>query len=290
MDIDVIISEVRAGDLQTVCRQGRQHRHDREAVVFLHGNPGSGEDWTDLLVALAPMGRVVALDMPGFGRADKPRQYRYSVASGAQFLALALQNLGIDRAHLVLHDFGGLWGLHWAASNLEKVASITLVNTGLLMGYKWHALARFWRTPILGELQWMLTNRSAFHRVIRRGCPRGLPDAFVNRMYDDLDKGTRHAILKLYRSTGDISRQSELLADRLGDLDVPVLVIWGAADPYLPARYAHMQKDIFRRARIVMLPGSGHFPFADHPQAFLDAVVPFLGALLPHKGMKSSAS
>ncbi len=283
MDIDVIISELQVGRLQTVCRQGRQHLHDAEAVVFVHGNPGSGEDWTDLLAALAPMGRVVALDMPGFGRADKPDDYPYSVESGAQFLEAATQSLGINRVHLVLHDFGGPWGLLWAAMHPDKVASITLVNTGLLIGYKWHIMARIWRTPILGELQQMLISRRGFHWAIRRGCPRGLPDAFVNRMYDDMDKHTRHAILKLYRATSDVGPQSERLANVLGDVNVPVLVVWGAADPYLPVRYAHLQKEIFARARVVLLPDSGHFPFADNPSAVMDAVVPFIGALLPHR-------
>jgi pimeloyl-ACP methyl ester carboxylesterase len=289
MDIDVIISELQIGQLKTVCRQGRHHLTDREAVVFVHGNPGSGEDWTDLLAALAPVGRVVALDMPGFGRADKPSDYPYSVESGAQFLDQALSGLGIDRAHLVLHDFGGPWGLQWAAQNLGKVASITLVNTGLLMDYQWHLMARIWRTPILGELQQMLTNRSGFHWAIRWGCPRGLPDAFVNRMYDDLDKGTKRAILKLYRATSDIGPRSHALADQLGDLKVPVLVVWGAADPYLPVRYAEMQKEVFARAKVVMLPDSGHFPFADNPQGVLDAVVPFLQSGRP-RNTKGSVS
>ena len=70
--------------------------------------------------------------MPGFGRADKPRDFPYSVAGYAEFLDGVLEELGIDRVHLVVHDFGGPWGMEWAARNPSRVASAVLINTGVL--------------------------------------------------------------------------------------------------------------------------------------------------------------
>ena len=90
--------------------------------------------------------------MPGFGRADKPRDFQYDVAGYADFLDGLLAELGIDRVHLVLHDLGGPWGLEWATRSPARVASVTLINTGAFIGYRWHILARIWRTPVLGEL------------------------------------------------------------------------------------------------------------------------------------------
>src|SRR3712207_8281220 len=49
---------------------------------------------------------------------------------------------GVRRAHLVLHDFGGMWGLHWAADHPDRFASATLVGIGVLRDYRWHSLAR----------------------------------------------------------------------------------------------------------------------------------------------------
>ena len=59
--------------------------------------------------------RVIALDMPGYGGADKPRDFPYTVDGYAAHLTGALDQLGVRRVHLVLHDFGGPWGLQWAA-------------------------------------------------------------------------------------------------------------------------------------------------------------------------------
>jgi pimeloyl-ACP methyl ester carboxylesterase len=256
--------------------QGGANLKATEAVVFVHGNPGSAEDWHALMQAVAPHGRVIALDMPGFGHADKPAEYPYSVEGGTAFLTEALKQLGVLRAHLVLHDFGGPWGLPWGAMNPLAFASLTLINTGVLKGYRWHYMARIWRTPLLGELQQLLTTRSGFKWVMGIGSPRGLPLAFVNRMYDDLDWGTKRAILKLYRATSDLSGRGEVLGRMLAPLNTPTLVVWGAADPYLPARFAEQQKETFANAQVVLLPQSGHFPFADDPQGVADAVMPFL--------------
>jgi pimeloyl-ACP methyl ester carboxylesterase len=69
-----------------------------------------------------------------------------------------------------------------------------------------------------------------------------------------------------------------MLEKMLQPIKPPTLVIWGAADPYLPVRYAHQQQESFPGAEVVVLPESGHFPFADDPQgvAQAQALLPFL--------------
>jgi pimeloyl-ACP methyl ester carboxylesterase len=248
--------------------------------VFVHGNPGSRRDWDDLLVRVAPFARAVAFDMPGFGRADKPEDFDYTVEGYARFLGSALSQLGIERAHLVLHDFGGPWGLVWATANPDQFASVVLINTGVLLGYRWHYLARIWRTPVAGELFQATTTRSGLRTALRHGNPRGLPRAFVDRMYDDMDAGTTRAILRLYRATNDPGSAASRLADELRPLDRPALVVWGAHDPYIPVAMAERQRESFPSAKIAILDGSGHWPFADDPAAVGRVVEPFLRSVV----------
>lgn len=247
-----------------------------EAVVFLHGNPGSSRDWEDLAGRVGEFGRAVAPDMPGFGRADKPADFTYTVDGYAEHLDAMLAALGIRRAHLVLHDFGGPWGLAWAAAHRDRVASLVLINSGVMLGYRWHSVARIWRTPLLGELFQATATRRLFHLLLKRGNPRGLPRSFVDRMYDDYDWGTRRAVLKLYRATRHPDRLAEQLARALRPLRVPVLVIWGRHDPYIPVELAERQREVFPDAQIVILDESGHWPFADDPERVAAAAVPFL--------------
>ena len=110
------------------------------------GNPGSTHDWEKLVEAVETHGRAISLDMPGFGEADKPDDFPYDVEGYAAHLGGALEQLGVERAHLVLHDFGGAWGMQWAVDHPDAYASTTLIDTGMLLGYRWHAMARIWRT------------------------------------------------------------------------------------------------------------------------------------------------
>lgn len=251
-------------------------RRNREAVVFLHGNLGLSEDWRDLVGRGGAFARAEAPDMPGFGRADKPRDFDYTVAGYARHLNGILSHLGIHRAHLVLHDFGGPWGLAWAAQYPARLASLTMINIGLMPGYRWHYLARIWRMPLLGELFFATITRFAFGLSLKHGNPRGLPKAMVDRMYRDLDRGTKRAVLRLYRASDNLGQMTETLGALFRQLDVPALVIWGAADPYVPVHYAERQREFFPRARVVILEGSGHWPFADDPKAVADVLLPFL--------------
>lgn len=238
-----------------------------EAVVFVHGNPGSADDWEALIGAAAGAGkRALALDLPDFGETEAPPGFEHTVPGYAGFLAQALARLGVARAHLVVHDFGGPIGLFWAAAHADAVASVTLIDTGILPGYRWHRLARIWRTPLLGELFQATATRGAFRRLVNRGEPRGLPRPFLEQMYDHYDRRTRRAVLKLYRATDDPGALAEALTAAIAPRDIPALVIWGEDDAYLPAAYAARQRDAFPSADVHVLPASGHWPFADAPE------------------------
>lgn len=246
----------------------------KEAVVFVHGNPGSSADWIDLVGAVGESTRAVAWDAPGFGKADKPAHFDYTVGGYAAFIDRALETLGIERVHLVLHDFGGPWGLRWAAEHQDRFASVVLIDTGALVGYSWHLLAKLWRTPMLGELLMATTPREAFRMLMKVGNPRGLPPSFVDRMYDDFDTPTRKAVLKLYRSSP--AQGNEQLAAALRGTERPALVVWGAKDPYISAEQAQLQRRTFPQAEVHVFEDSGHWPFVDNPERTREVVVPFL--------------
>jgi pimeloyl-ACP methyl ester carboxylesterase len=251
-------------------------RDASEAIVFVHGNPGVAADWGRLQEPASAFARTVAITMPGFGDADKPRDFPYTVPGYARHLAGALDQLNVTRAHLVLHDFGGPWGLQWAADHPDRHASTTLVNTGVILREKWHALARVWRTPGLGELFFMASSRGGTRQFMKRTNPPSFPASFGDHLYDLYqDKGTRRAVLALYRNT-PIGPHVEAIAPPLREHPRPTLVVWGAKDPYLKVRLAERQREVFRDARVEILPDSGHWPLADAPEAVAAIVLPFL--------------
>ncbi len=245
-----------------------------EAVVFVHGSPGRGDEWGELLGRVGEFARGLAPDMPGYGGADKPHDFDYTIDGYAEHLAGLLAELGVRRAHLVAHDFGGPWALAWAAKHPDAFASATLINTGVLVDYEWHRYAKIWRTPIVGELFQATATRPGFRFLLGRENRRLYPDA-IDRIYEQSRPwGTRRAVLKLYRATPATMMGAS--KEALRALDRPALVLWGTADAYIPYEQAERQRQAFPSARVELLEGLGHWPLLEDPGRVAALVVPFL--------------
>ncbi len=190
----VALTRIRAGGTQPRLLQAGP-ADASEAVVFVHGNPGSCDDWERLVGALGARGvRALALDLPDFGQTIAPEGFVHDVPTYAGFLDEALGVLGVERVHLVVHDFGGPIGLVWAAGHVERLASVTLIDTGILPGYRWHRLARIWRRPVVGELFQAISTPRVLRRMLPRQEPRGLPGWFLDRIH--YGPRTRRAVLE----------------------------------------------------------------------------------------------
>jgi pimeloyl-ACP methyl ester carboxylesterase len=246
-------------------------------VVYVHGVPTSSDDWLPFLERTGGL----ALDLPGFGRSGKPNDFPYSIEGYAGFLDAWLAEAGVDRYRLVVHDWGAV-GLALAQFAPERVERLVVINAvPFLPGYRWHRVARVWRTPLAGEVFMGLTFKRNLRRALREGVPGGeVPDEFLDSIWSHFDHGTQRAILKLYRSA-----PPDVLAaagERLGELTAPVLVIWGTPDPYIPLKFAQEYADALASkgtdpllARVVELPGARHWPWVGRPET-VDLVADFL--------------
>jgi len=105
-------------------------RGDGAPVVCLHGVPASSFLYRKVLTELATRGlRGVAFDFPGLGLAGRPSDFDYSWSGLARWTGQAIDALGIDRCHLVVHDIGGPIGFEWAITHPERVCSLTVLNS-----------------------------------------------------------------------------------------------------------------------------------------------------------------
>jgi pimeloyl-ACP methyl ester carboxylesterase len=260
-----------------------------EAIVFVHGNPNSADEWRELMRRTGDLARSIAFDMPGFGHATRPgNEFKVPVEGPAGFVGGALDQLGVQRAHLVLHDFGGPWGLAWAAAHPDAFASVVLINTGVLIGFEMHRVGKLWARPVVGEVVMAVTSRRSFNKAMREANPK-LPQSEIDRMYDDYDRGTRKLVLRLYRNrTND--ELLEAAAAHFATLDRPALVVWGAGDPFVPVHHAEQQRKAFPRAEVVVLEDSSHWPFLDDPEGVAAAVLPFLRAQVGATGAAPPAA
>jgi pimeloyl-ACP methyl ester carboxylesterase len=231
-------------------------------ILYLHGVPTAGWDWEPFLARTGG----IAPDLPGFGASAKPGDFDYSIPGYAAFLEAFCARAGFQRVSLVMHDWGVV-GLALAQRRPELVERIMLTAcVPLLPGYRWHRVARAWRTPVVGELTMGFTTRWGF----RRGLPREIAD----RAYDHFDHGTQRAILKLYRSAPPeaLARHGE----RLGELRCPALVAWPSRDPYIGPEFGRRYADALGGEVELEELDAGHWPWLERPE-LIDRVAAFLG-------------
>lgn len=250
------------------------------AVVFVHGNPGSSRDFSGLIAASQGLGlRLVAFDLPGFGRAQRLWSFPYTADGYTAWFTRALTQLGIRQAIFVVHDLGGPLAMQWASAHTRSFLGAVIIDGGVLVGYQDHYLARIWKTPVAGEQFMASTTHESFEIGVENGQQQPLPQPFVDLMYAEYDRVTRCAILSIYRSVPDVDAFARCQAAALRPLNRPALVIWGAHDPYLPTRLAYNQRLAFPTAEVHILANAAHWPFVDDPAEVKRLVVSFLARM-----------
>src|ERR1041384_121301 len=227
---------------QRTLRAGSVDTHVAEAgdgppILFLHGNPDTHAVWSEVVTRLAPRFRCIAPDLPGFGRSTAPDDFDCSLDTQAGFVRDLMNALELDRAHLVVHDIGGTYGLAFAAQEAARPNTITIFNTNFFPDYEWHFWARVWRTRVLGELALAINNRPLFVRELRRGSPR-MPKDYAVHAYQQLTPSANRMILRWYRAMDSsvyTGWDERLLA---ATANTPKQVLWGHLDPFIPTRTA----------------------------------------------------
>jgi pimeloyl-ACP methyl ester carboxylesterase len=211
-----------------------------EAVVCLHGVPSSCFLYRKVIAELAARGlRGVAFDLPGLGLADRPADFDYSWTGLGRFAGAAVDALGLDRFHLVVHDIGGPVGFELAAAAPERVLSLTVLNTMVEVDtFKrpW-SMEPFARRG-LGEVYLATLTKPAFRilwnlQVI--GDRSATPKEEVYAYVDLLKRGDGgKAFLKIVRGFERTREKRDLYVGALNGVPYPVQVVWGADDPALP--------------------------------------------------------
>jgi pimeloyl-ACP methyl ester carboxylesterase len=243
-------------------------------TLYVHGVPTNADIWAPFIEQTGG----VALDLPGFGRSEKPMHFDGSIGAYNAFLQAFIAQLGWDRFNLVVEDWGSL-ALVTAQELHERVNRVVIIDgVPLLPGYKWHRLARVWRAPFFGELAMGLTTKSVARRLSREARPnrQPLPDHMLDSIWDHFDQGTQRAILKLYRAGSP--KVLEQAGERFSQLTAPTLIFWGERDPYIPTRFGALYSETIPNARLELLPDAGHWPWLDRPD-LIDTTANFLAAV-----------
>ena len=249
-----------------------------EPVVLLHGYNHHAEAWIRNIGPLVAAGwRVIALDLPGFGRSGVPAM-RYSLPGYAGFLVDFLDTLGIGSAHLVGSSMGGAIALRMAVDHPERVRTVTGVDAaGFFTSVPWfwsiaaNPVVKTLIRPLLGQrrlLQWS-HSRAYYDSTLSSAEQTDLmAEAYAQPGYKDHILGMAESML--------LAPEGELLWNALPTIKAPALIVWGRQDRTIPVRHAYRAAQRLPAAEVVIYDECGHLPMYEKADDFNRDLTAFL--------------
>lgn len=281
------LESVSATEVWTRMAHGRVFHLEAGAgapVVMLQGAGGGAANWYRLLMPLARGRRVLAPELPGFGLSDgiEPRAPLGTQAADviSDWLDVQLPDATVD---VVATSFGGLVALHLARRRPGRIGRIVLLNAcGLGRGLA--APVRVAGLPIVCRFV-KRPSRAGTARLFRSlltadrsRIPAEHADAIVEYTWRSALSGAGAELAKaLPRFAGPRGQRELLPRPELAAIDIPVLILWGSADRFLPPRHGPRAAATLPRASFHLLDGVGHSPNWEAPDAVLSRMLPFLG-------------
>lgn len=255
-------------------------RDDAVPIVLLHGTSASLHTWDGWTQQLARERRVVRVDLPGFGLTGPQPDADYRVARYVEFVTALLDSLGIEHCVLAGNSFGGWIAWETALAHPARVQALVLVDAA---GYPLESQSvplgfRIARVPVLSGLMRSVLPRGVIESSLRNtyGNPSRVTPALVDRYYElTLREGNRAALAQRFAAG-----RSAAAPERIRELQLPTLILWGGKDRLIPPRYAEQFHRDIAGSRLVMFPELGHVPQEEDPAATVAAVRAFLQSTL----------
>jgi pimeloyl-ACP methyl ester carboxylesterase len=253
---------------------------DEEPAVLVHGLGGQWQNWLENIPRLALDRRVVAMDLPGFGLTPEPDDDDgMSIPRYGRGVNALCDKLGLEHVNLVGNSMGGYIAAEVAIQFPERVGRLVLVSAAGISS------AETLEAPILtfGRVATAIaTNTAARHRKLAaRPVTRHVSLALVARhprlLKPDL------AFEGFFKGAGKPGFDDALRAsldydfrDRLPEVQVPTLIVWGEKDSIIPVRDADEFERLIEDSRKIVMRDTGHIPMAERPVTFNDVLVDFL--------------
>lgn len=262
--------------LVTFVELGAEHE-DTVPVVFIHGLGGCWQNWLENLPRVAQERRVIALDLPGFGRSDAPRD-PISITLFAHTVDHLCAELGLGAVAAVGNSMGGFTAAELAIKHPERVERLVLVDAAGIPVVKPQKIVTLRLAKLLAGLQRGDPEQAI--RTLRR--PGFVQAAFgpvmrhPTRIQKDLLAEQFHGVGK----PGFLDATEALLTysfvDRLGEIACPTLVVQGTEDFLVPLGDAWEYEKRIPNATTLILEDTGHVPMLERPRTFNDALMEFL--------------
>jgi pimeloyl-ACP methyl ester carboxylesterase len=245
-------------------------------VVLIHGNPGSGQDWTRLFGPLAAYHKIIAFDRPGHGLSQRPKHIDVTVEVQARLLHDALKQLHVERPIVVGHSWGGALALVYAINYPQEVAGVVLVAPAVYESQGGVSLTNLPAVPVVGDAVNSVLTPLFGASVVRSELKKAFsPDPVPkNYLRSVLSEWTKPKKVKAYSlDEASLNDCLKKFSPRYPEIRVPVSILAGDSDLIVSEKEnAARLHQALPKSHLIVLPKTGHeIPFT-RSQAVVDEI------------------
>lgn len=251
---------------------------DAPPVVLLHGLVSQSYSWREVMPKIAEQGRrAIAPDWIGHGFSSFPekRDFAYTANAFVTELERFLEALEIDRLHLVVQGFMGVYGVLFALQNPARVERLAIVNTPLAPSVKLPGAIRRMTLPLAGEM--MTQDPLLVDRTLEGGGPYQVDDQDLDVYRKPFLKTSAAGRSLLFTLRNfRLADSTQVIAQAWPEWSQPTQLIWGVADPWVPVAQAAQWVEQVPNGELSRLEEVGHYAQEDWADKVSQVLVPFL--------------
>jgi pimeloyl-ACP methyl ester carboxylesterase len=242
-------------------------------ILFIHGLGGCWQNWLENLLEFARDHRVVAVDLPGFGESEMPRE-KISISGYGVFVDRFMEQIGMDAAAIVGNSMGGFVGAECAIKFPHRVERLVLVAAAgisiehmrfeplLKLMYVGESLAQWATARVVGRSHELAGRPRGRQAILWFVTPRA--EAWAPELVIEQAKGAgKPGFLPALDALTDYP-----IRDRLDDIKAPTLIVWGEKDLLVPVKDAKKFDELIPDSTLVIYEKTGHVPMLERPERF----------------------
>jgi pimeloyl-ACP methyl ester carboxylesterase len=248
-----------------------------QPVVLCHGTPFSSAIWRPFAAALSADHTVYLWDMPGYGASSKRGEHAVDFGVQGELFAELLAGWGLDRPHVIAHDFGGAVSLRAHLLHGARYRSLMLVDVVALPPTGSPFFRFVQEHPGVMAALPAYVHEAIVRAYIRNASHRGLRDEDLAELVAPWITGDgQPAFYRQIEQTDE--RYVAEIEKRLPDMDIPVRIVWGRDDTWIPPETGRRLCELIPGATLRLVPGAGHLVHYDAPVALADELRTWLTA------------
>ncbi len=240
-------------------------------ILFIHGLGSSADRWLDIPDALSLYFHAIAVDLPGFGRSDKPSTVNYTIKEFREFIVGLMKEIGINdgKTSIIGHSLGGYIATEVAIEYKSLVKKLVLIDSSGMLKQPTPLLRQYLKAAMNPS---KLAVRKVFEQMVAdpTRVSSKLIESFIDRMKSP---GAKYA----FKCTLENSANTQIGLSRLRMIrDMPTLILWGSKDRVIPLAHSSFFKKAIKGSHIAIIQDAGHAPFSEKPALVCEMLHEFL--------------